>query len=69
MLDKDYTGRVQSQTNCGGDPQGTWHQDEVVGGKPPVVKVTMNLTEVVVRQSPPGGGMGGGGASLLKAVA
>jgi hypothetical protein len=26
------------QTDSGHDPQGAWSQDELIGGKPPIVK-------------------------------
>jgi hypothetical protein len=32
------TVRVQLQKNSGRDPQGAWPQDELIGGKAPVVK-------------------------------
>jgi hypothetical protein len=39
VLQKDYDskGSVQ-QKFAGHDPQGAWQQDELMGGKPPVVK-------------------------------
>jgi hypothetical protein len=42
MLDKDYylKGSVEKRTEkiIGRESQGVWRQDEVIGGKPPVVK-------------------------------
>jgi hypothetical protein len=33
------TARVQLKKKIAGiESQGTWHQDELIGGKPPVVK-------------------------------
>jgi hypothetical protein len=32
------TASIQLKENSGRDPQGAWHQDELIGGKPPVVK-------------------------------
>jgi hypothetical protein len=33
------TARVQLKKNISGrDPQGAWRQEELIGGKPPVVK-------------------------------
>jgi hypothetical protein len=32
------TVRVQLQDKSGGEPQEAWRQDEVICGKPPVVK-------------------------------
>jgi hypothetical protein len=39
MLQKDYDhkGYVEKKIS-GRDPQGAWRQDELIGGKPPVVK-------------------------------
>jgi hypothetical protein len=37
MLHKDY-GRKGPVAEPGCDPQGAWRQDEVIGGKPPVIK-------------------------------
>jgi hypothetical protein len=39
MLHKDYgrKGSVEKKM-AGRDSQGAWRQDEVIGGKPPVVK-------------------------------
>jgi hypothetical protein len=41
MLHKNYDrkGTVSNQMS-GRDTQGAWLQDEVIGGKPPVVKYT-----------------------------
>jgi hypothetical protein len=30
--------RVQFKKISGRDPRGAWHQDKLIGGKPPVVK-------------------------------
>jgi hypothetical protein len=40
MLHKDYgrKGSVAKEKLSGRDPQGAWSQDELIGGKPPVVK-------------------------------
>jgi hypothetical protein len=40
MLRKDYDfeGSVAKKENSGRDPQGVWGQDELIGGKPPVIK-------------------------------
>jgi hypothetical protein len=40
MLHKDYDrkGSVAKKENSGSDPQGACRQDELIGGKPPVVK-------------------------------
>jgi hypothetical protein len=40
MLHKDYDrkGSVEEKENSGHEPQEAWRQDEVIGGKPPVVK-------------------------------
>jgi hypothetical protein len=39
MLHKDYDrkGYVEKKT-CGRESQGAWRQDELIGGKPQVVK-------------------------------
>jgi hypothetical protein len=39
MLHKDYDskGSVERKISCH-ESQGAWHQDELIGGKPPVVK-------------------------------
>jgi hypothetical protein len=40
MLHKEYDGNssVVERKISGCDPQGAWCQDELIGGKPPVVK-------------------------------
>jgi hypothetical protein len=39
MLHKDYDGKGSVANKISGrDPQGSWRQDELIGGKPPVVK-------------------------------
>jgi hypothetical protein len=40
MLHKDYDrkGSVEKKNACR-EYQGTWHQDKLIGGKPPVVKL------------------------------
>jgi hypothetical protein len=38
MLHKDYYAGVQLKKKSGRGSQGSWRQDEVIGGKPPVVK-------------------------------
>jgi hypothetical protein len=34
----DYDRKGQVEKISGREPQGTWCQDELIGGKPPVVK-------------------------------
>jgi hypothetical protein len=38
MLHKDYNGKRSVEKNTGRESQGAWRQDELIGGKPPVVK-------------------------------
>jgi hypothetical protein len=39
MLYKDYNLKSSiTKKNPGSDPQGAWRQDELIGGKPPIVK-------------------------------
>jgi hypothetical protein len=39
MLHKDYYRKYSVGKKISGrDPQGAWGQDELIGGKPPVVK-------------------------------
>jgi hypothetical protein len=40
LLHKDYNrkGSVEKKNISGRESQGTWCQDELIGGKPPVVK-------------------------------
>jgi hypothetical protein len=39
MLLKDYDRKGSAEKKISGrEPQGTWSQDELIGGKPPVVK-------------------------------
>jgi hypothetical protein len=38
MLRKGYDGKGLLKKNSGRDPQGAWSQDELISGKPPVVK-------------------------------
>jgi hypothetical protein len=38
------TAGVQLEKKSGRESQGAWHQDEPIGGKPPVVKLTLTLT-------------------------
>jgi hypothetical protein len=41
MLHKEYDRKgsvIKKKKNSGHDPQGAWRQDELIGGKPPVVK-------------------------------
>jgi hypothetical protein len=38
MLHKDYDRKRSVPKKIDGDPQGAWHQDEVIGVKPLVVK-------------------------------
>jgi hypothetical protein len=37
MLHKDWPARVQLEKISGRGSQGAWRQDELIGGKPPVV--------------------------------
>jgi hypothetical protein len=39
MLHKGYGRKVSvAKKKSGRDPQGVWRQDELIGGKPPVVE-------------------------------
>jgi hypothetical protein len=39
MLHKDYDCKLSiEKKKSGREPQGAWRQDELIGGKPPVVK-------------------------------
>jgi hypothetical protein len=40
MLHKDYylKGSIEKKKISGRESQGAWRQDELIGGKPPVVK-------------------------------
>jgi hypothetical protein len=38
MLHKDYDRKGSTEKISGRDSQGVWRQDELIGGKPPVVK-------------------------------
>jgi hypothetical protein len=38
MLHKDYDRKGLVEKNTGRRSQGAWRQDELIGGKPPVVK-------------------------------
>jgi hypothetical protein len=38
MLNTDYDGKSSLEKIFGLDPQGACRQDELIGGKPPVVK-------------------------------
>jgi hypothetical protein len=38
MLHKGYYRKGSVEKISGRDPQGAWRQDELFGGKPPVVK-------------------------------
>jgi hypothetical protein len=38
MLQKDYDFKVSVEQISGRESQGAWRQDELMGGKPPVVK-------------------------------
>jgi hypothetical protein len=46
MLHKDYDrkGSVAKKKISGRGHQGPWRQDELIGGKPPVVEVTLTQT-------------------------
>jgi hypothetical protein len=40
MLHKDYDGKgsvAEEKKNSGHEPQEAWRQDELIGGKPPVL--------------------------------
>jgi hypothetical protein len=36
--DFDRKGSAAKRKNSGREHQGAWHQDELIGGKPPVIK-------------------------------
>jgi hypothetical protein len=38
MLNKDYDSKGLVEKDLWSWPQGAWRQDELIGGKPPVVK-------------------------------
>jgi hypothetical protein len=38
MLHKDYYGKGSVKETSGRDPKSAWRQDELIGGKTPVVK-------------------------------
>jgi hypothetical protein len=38
MLHKEYNSMCSVETNNGGESQGAWRQDELIGGKSPVKK-------------------------------
>jgi hypothetical protein len=38
MLHKDYDSKGSTEKISGRGSQGTWHQDELISGEPPVVK-------------------------------
>jgi hypothetical protein len=38
MLHKDYDCKDSVEKVSGRDSQGAWRQDELIGGKPPVIK-------------------------------
>jgi hypothetical protein len=38
MLHKDYDRKGSAEKKSGRESQWSWRQDEVMGGKPPVVK-------------------------------
>jgi hypothetical protein len=38
MLHKDFESKYSIENNAGRESQGACRQDEVIGGKPPVVK-------------------------------
>jgi hypothetical protein len=38
MLHKDYDRKSSVEKISGRGPQGAWRQDNLIGGKPPVVK-------------------------------
>jgi hypothetical protein len=37
MLRKNYNRKCSVEINTGRESQGAWHQDELIGNKPPVV--------------------------------
>jgi hypothetical protein len=43
MLNKDYNRKRSVEKNAGLESQGACHQDELHGGKPPGVKLTLTL--------------------------
>jgi hypothetical protein len=43
--------RFQLKKICGREPQGVWRHDELIGGKPPVVK-TLTLTLIAKKSKP-----------------
>jgi hypothetical protein len=38
MLHKDYDRKVSVEKKSARELQGSWHQDEIIGGKPSVTK-------------------------------
>jgi hypothetical protein len=38
LLNKDYSYKGSIEKIFGRGPQGTWHQDELIGSKPPLLK-------------------------------
>jgi hypothetical protein len=38
MLHKDYDSRCSIEKKSGRESQGAWREDELIAGKPPVVK-------------------------------
>jgi hypothetical protein len=38
MLHKDYDSKYSVEKNAGRESQGVFRQEELIGGKPPVVK-------------------------------
>jgi hypothetical protein len=38
MFHEDYKSKCSVEKNTGLGSQGAWHQDELIGGKPPDVK-------------------------------
>jgi hypothetical protein len=38
MLQKDYDRKGSAEKDSSRESQGIWRQDELIGGKPPVVK-------------------------------
>jgi hypothetical protein len=43
MLYEEYNLKFSVEQNTGRGSQGAWHQEELIGGKEPVVKLTLTL--------------------------
>jgi hypothetical protein len=44
LPDLAMTARVQLQKISGCEPQVVWHQDELIGGKPPFINLTSTVS-------------------------